>query len=90
MPRSMFHPAYDEVTQRVVKMRKDAGLTQRELAAQLDRELSFVSRIEQGQRRLDLVEFVWVCKACKADPKTIGVEVLAAIEKQSGRGKKHP
>ena len=90
MPRSMFNPAYEEVTQLVIKLRKEAGLTQRDLAKRLDRELSFVSRIEQGQRRLDLVEFVWVCQACDADPATKGAEVLAAIIKRSGSGKKKP
>ena len=48
-------------------MRKAAGLTQRELAAKLRREQSFVWRIEKGERRLDLVEFHWVCAALGFD-----------------------
>jgi len=44
-------------------MRKEAGLTQRELATRFKREQSFVWRIETGERRLDLVEFFWVCRA---------------------------
>ena len=81
----MFSPVYDEVTKRVVQLRKDAGLTQRELAARLGRELSFISRIEQGQRRLDLVEFVWLCHACDADPQEVGSDLLAAIVRRGGK-----
>lgn len=79
MPRSTFSPAYQEVTDLVVKLRQDAGLTQRDLAAKLGRELSYISRIEQGQRRLDLVEFVWHCKACGVDPQAVGAELLGRL-----------
>lgn len=47
----------------LVAMRKAAGLTQRELAKRLKREYSFVWRIETGERRLDVVEFFWLCQA---------------------------
>jgi len=46
-----------------VAMRKEAGLTQRQLAELLDREQSFVWRIEKGERRVDLLEFHWICNA---------------------------
>lgn len=52
----------------LVEMRRGAGLTQRALASKLGREHSFVARVEQGERRLDVVEFLWVCRACGADP----------------------
>ena len=68
MVQSMFTPAYREVIEAVVALRKAAGLTQRELALRLGREQSYVGRIETGQRRIDLVELVWVCKVCGADP----------------------
>ncbi|HEV2455006.1 MAG TPA: helix-turn-helix transcriptional regulator [Verrucomicrobiae bacterium] len=45
-------------------MRKKAGLTQRKLADKLRRERSFIARLELGERRLDMVEFFWICKAC--------------------------
>src|SRR5436190_21603151 len=81
MTDSMFRSAYGEVTKAVVAMRKRAGLTQRQLAAKIGRELSFVSRIEKGQRRLDLLEFNWVCRACGTDP----VEEATAIFQAFGR-----
>jgi transcriptional regulator with XRE-family HTH domain len=39
-----------------VELRSKADMTQRELARRLGREHSFVSRIELGERRLDVVE----------------------------------
>ncbi len=38
-------------------------MTQQQVADALDREQSFVWRIEKGERRLDVVEFFWVCNA---------------------------
>jgi transcriptional regulator with XRE-family HTH domain len=52
----------------LVEVREKAGMTQRDLAEALKRPRSFVSRVESGERRLDVVEFVAVAKALKLDP----------------------
>lgn len=57
-------------------MRKAAGLTQRELAKRLGTVQTVVVRVEQGERRLDLIEFYWFCRALEADPKKVTLEVL--------------
>ncbi|HZM02209.1 MAG TPA: helix-turn-helix transcriptional regulator [Candidatus Saccharimonadales bacterium] len=56
------------VRQKILALRTKAGLTQRQLAAKLERERSLVGRLELGERRLDLVEFFWLCRACNANP----------------------
>ena len=56
------------VREALVKMRQKAGLTQRQLARKLGREHSLVSRLELGERRVDVAEFYWICRACGADP----------------------
>lgn len=68
--KSTFTPLYDALRVKLVEMRKAAGLTQRALAQKLGRERSFVARIELAERRVDLIEFYWICKACGADPET--------------------
>ena len=47
----------------MVKARKAAGLTQRELADRLHKPQSFVAKYEGGERRIDVVEFLTVCQA---------------------------
>lgn len=43
-------------------------MTMRELAEKLDAPHSFVGKTEQGERRLDVVEYVRYCKALGVDP----------------------
>ena len=81
MQKSTFSPHYDIFKTKLVAMRKAARLTQRQLAKRLKREHSFVSRIESGERRLDVVEFYWVCRACDQDPKSIYDELLKEFAK---------
>lgn len=42
----------------LVEIGEKAGVSQRELARRLDRAHSYVGRIETGDRRLDLPEFI--------------------------------
>jgi transcriptional regulator with XRE-family HTH domain len=48
--------------------RKKAGLTQAELAKKLGEYQSFVARLESGQRRVDLVEFLELADALGFTP----------------------
>ena len=79
MPASMFTAAADALAKAAADLRRRAGLTQRQLAAALGREQNLVARIEQGQRRLDLVEWVQICRACGADPDAEIAELVRKI-----------
>lgn len=81
MEKSTFSPLYEVIKAKLVALRKAAGLTQRQLARKLRREPSFVARIEQGERRLDLLEYYWLCRACGAAPEKIAPEVMCEIAK---------
>ena len=52
------------------KQREEKGLSMRELAAILDKPHSFVGKVEQGERRLDVIEYVHYCKALGVSPIT--------------------
>jgi transcriptional regulator with XRE-family HTH domain len=55
----------------LVATRNQAGLTQRELAARLKRPHSFVGRIEAGERRVDVVEFIEIAMVLEVDPERL-------------------
>ena len=52
----------------LVDVRTKGGVTQRELARRLGRAHSYVSRIEMGDRRLDVPEFIEWCEVLSANP----------------------
>ena len=55
----------------LVEAREKAGLTQRDLAARIKRPHSFVGRMEAGERRVDVVEFIEIARVLGADPKEL-------------------
>jgi transcriptional regulator with XRE-family HTH domain len=71
MAGALHSPKYKLFRESILQLRKDAGVSQAELSARLGRPQSFVSKYESGERRLDVVEFLEVCEALKADPKLI-------------------
>ena len=56
-PNPVFSDEYEVVRAVLIGARRDAGLSQRALAARLGKTGSHVAMIERGQRRVDLLEF---------------------------------
>ncbi|WP_309906388.1 helix-turn-helix transcriptional regulator [Variovorax soli] len=56
------HPTYKKLSSQLAEARAAAGLTQAQVAQRLKRPQSFVSKYENGERQLDVVEFIAVCK----------------------------
>ena len=52
----------------LVLTRKEAGLTQQQLAKKLDKPQSYVSKYEIGERSLDLIEVIEVFEAIGVNP----------------------
>ncbi len=64
------HSSQSQVLRQWLKnKREDSSLTMRDLAAILDVHHSVVGKIETGERRLDVVEWLEYCDALNADPK---------------------
>ena len=68
--------SYETLYQVLIDARQTSGLTQAEVASKLSRPQSFVSKYEQGERRLDVIEFVAVCHALDVDPLSILKTIL--------------
>lgn len=52
----------------LVEARERAGITQTEYAKQLGEYQSYVARLESGQRRIDVVEFLEFAHILQFDP----------------------
>lgn len=58
MTRSLRSPTHHTLRALLKRHRVEAQLTQAQLAARMGRPQSFVAKIESGERRLDVVEFL--------------------------------
>ena len=56
MEKTVFTPEYAVVLELLKAAREAAGITQVELAARLGQTQSFVSKVERGDRRLDIIQ----------------------------------
>ncbi|GKW16947.1 transcriptional regulator [Pectobacterium carotovorum subsp. carotovorum] len=66
---------YSDEYQRVIKALREAriakGITQENLAQALDRPQSFIAKVENGERRLDIVEFIHLSRLLSLVPINI-------------------
>src|SRR5437660_12895067 len=63
----------------LVRARERAKLKQADVAARLGLPASYLSKIESGTRRLDVIELIRIAEAMGVDPAEIVSEVRAAL-----------
>ena len=85
MAKTLRSPGHRALLAVLVASRREAGLTQADLAKRLGVVPSWVAKVEIGERRLDLVEFVTVARAMKVKPAVL-FERFIAWEK-AGKGR---
>ncbi len=68
MTKSVHTKNYARFLELLIKARKDAKVTQDEVAEKLNRPQSFVSKYENGERRVDVIEFLQIAQAIGFDP----------------------
>lgn len=81
MPKSMFTQDYERLIGLMAQIRKEKGVTQVDLAGAINKPQSFISKIENGERRLDLIEMIAIADALDVEPSA----VLRRLEKQISR-----
>jgi transcriptional regulator with XRE-family HTH domain len=66
--KTVFSKLNDELVKMVREARVKSGLTQVEAAKKLGCRQTFISKIECGERRVDVVEFVVMMRAYGVNP----------------------
>jgi len=65
MPAKSIHKnEYSVLLRRLRTLRTEAGMTQVDLSEALQRPQSYVSDVERGSRRMDLLQLRELCNAC--------------------------
>ena len=67
LTKSLHSPEHAALCGLLVAARRRAGLTQQVVAKRLKRPQSFVAKIEGGERRLDVAEFIDFTRAIETD-----------------------
>ena len=75
MGKTLQSPRHKALIEMLVAKREAVNLTQADLAEQLGEYQSFVARLESGQRRVDVVEFIRIAEVLKFNPAKV-VSVL--------------
>ena len=78
--RSLHTKPYQAFIAVMVLARKEANVTQHELARRIKKPQSFISKYERLERRLDVPEFIFVARALGLDPS----KLLRRVDKALG------
>jgi transcriptional regulator with XRE-family HTH domain len=70
MRKSRYTRQYAQLLSTLRLVRKEAGLTQTDVASKFSSHASFLSKIESGERRLDVVELAELCRVYGIPLKT--------------------
>ncbi len=79
MPKTIFGGEHRHLVEVLTEARQISGLTQAQLAAKVGKDQTYISIIERGQRRVDVLEFVALARGMAADPAKLFGEVLKRL-----------
>lgn len=75
MKTSVYSPHYDKLRLWLKAARVEQGLTLRDLSQITGMHHSIFGKIEQGRRRMDIIEYVGYCRALGVDPEK-GIKII--------------
>lgn len=80
MTKAIYRPEYEVFLEILKRRRIDAGLTQAECSKVLGRPQSFMSDVERGSRRLDIIQLRDLCHALGLDLPTLVLEFEKTLQ----------
>lgn len=79
MAGAIYSEAQNSVARALAIARHDAGLKQADLARAIGKHQSYISDIERGQRRVDVLELFVLAQAMKIDPTVLYAKITKDI-----------
>lgn len=77
MPHPIHDPRYQRVATLLAQIRRERGLLQQDVADKLGRPQAYVSKVESGARRLDLIELMDMLRVLETDPHLFMDQLLS-------------
>lgn len=74
--KTIYQDRYGLLIAELVRVRKNKGLTQAQLAEKLNKPQSYVAKIEAKDRKLDVLEFVVLCEILEVSPCDVLTVIL--------------
>lgn len=71
MPKTIFGDAHKAAVAVMIAARKERGISQVELAERIGKTQKYVSNIEVGKRRVDLIEFCAIARGIGMAPEDL-------------------
>ncbi len=71
MDKSPHSPAAVALRELLTEKRKSKGLHQNDVAARLQRPQSFISKYENGERKIDVIDFIHICNSMDLNPTEV-------------------
>ncbi|WP_250459466.1 helix-turn-helix domain-containing protein [Microbulbifer litoralis] len=78
---SLYSPEYDALREWLKRARDTAGLSQRALSKKLGLHHSIIGKLESGDRKFELYEFINYCEAINVHPADAFLFVLKSYRK---------
>jgi len=83
MTKAIYRPEYEIFLGILKRRRIEAGMTQVECSKALDRPQSFMSDVERGSRRLDIIQLRDLCSVLGIDLPTLVLEFEKTLQAQT-------
>ncbi len=80
MAKAQFNRMYHILPQFLRELREEAGMSQRDIGAILDKPQSYIYNCEVANRRVDIMEFIEWTRACGVNPRTAFSRLLKELE----------
>jgi transcriptional regulator with XRE-family HTH domain len=79
MPAWVVHPSHRAVIDALIKARRAAGMTQRDVASKLGKPPSFVAKVESIERNLSILEYMAWTRVLGVDPGKILASAIKGL-----------